>query len=227
MRTGAATTPCSRIGRSGSAATGSKSITVALSPNTQPAPISTRSWAATTQRSPNRAPAPTMTVAEPWTWKRQPSPRTASGAMSSVAPGATSKTGLAGRRRTAGTLLLEQLVGHGGHEQQPAVDDEARARRIGGVGRAEVGDRRRDLASVAGAAGGDAGPVLGVRVAVGLPGHRRGDLARGDAVDGDAVLGELEGHDLRHAAEAVLGRAVGDGALQRDVLVDAGDVDDP
>jgi len=63
-------------------------------------------------------------------------------------------------------------------------------------------------------------------VLVGLPGHRRRDLAGRHGVHRDAVRGELDRGGPGEQAQSTLGGAVGPRADPWLVLVDAGDVDD-
>src|SRR3954471_10702410 len=114
-----------------------------------------------------------------------------------------------------------------GHELQAAVPHDRLAREVRGLVAAHERDERRDLARVARPPRRDAGALLRVRVLVLLAGHRRRDLAGRDRVDRDPVLRELERHHLRQQPEAALRRAVRRAALERDVLVDRRDVDDP
>lgn len=118
---------------------------------------------------------------------------------------------------THGSLVL------GGNERKTAVDEVGGAGHVGGA----IGGKPRDqLADFPRSPGASERHVDLVGLLILLPGHSSGDLSGGDSVDANSVRTELQRHNLREAAEPVLGGRVGSRARQRDVLVHGRDVDD-
>src|SRR3954468_3236422 len=184
----------------------------AIAAHTRSAPGSTGT---TTPATPTAIARPTRATPRPLTL---PSPPTATAGRRG--PPRSPPTPPSRRLRRLPVLLR-------GHELQAAVHHDRLAREVRGLVAAHERDERRDLARVARPPRRDAGALLRVRVLVLLAGHRRRDLAGRDRVDRDPVLRELERHHLRQQPEAALRRAVRRAALERDVLVDRRDVDDP